>query len=59
MVVHATSVTATGRMLAVLAHTTVTGRHVTALLSVLVESSRLFGEEETMRKSDMEKRQQE
>lgn len=41
MVMLATGVTATTRVLAVLADTTVTGRDVTALLAVLLQVGRL------------------
>jgi hypothetical protein len=40
VVVLSTSVTTTSRMLAVLAHTTVTGADVTALLAVLLQTCR-------------------
>lgn len=42
VVMLATSVTATTRVLAVLANTTVSGRHVSALLAVLLQVGRLY-----------------
>lgn len=40
MVVHTSSITATSRMLAVLAHTTVSGTHMASLLAILLQAGR-------------------
>ena len=40
MVVHTSSVTTTSRMLAVLAHTTVSGTHMASLLAILLQAGR-------------------